>query len=315
MLPFDPETVAPRERFEAWSDFLDRTLMPIRIEPGGEHPFHVKTEMRTVGDLALVSVAGAGGNVVRGSSEIARSPEHFHIISMHLGGEASLTARGNERQLARGDVFLIDTMHEVRFGLERPYQHILVKVPTAWLNAHLPGPDRLFGSVLSHQNALARLSAGYLLTAFQMADQLPRSASAMFSQHLLELLSEAFAGAQPHDRVPTKEWQAVMFVHACRVIALKIGDAALRPNLIAAQLGISTRTLNRIFASHGETVMQHVLKERIKRAAKLLASPRQRHRSITEVALACGFNDLTHFGRVFTEHTGLTPSEWRRRVV
>lgn len=315
MLPFTPEVVAPRERFDAWSDFLERSLMPLRIEPAGEHPFHVGMEVRTVGELALVNVAGAGGNVTRGRSEIARSSEHFHIVSMHLRGVASLTIRGKERHLARGDVFLIDTMHELRFGLERPYQHLLMKVPKEWLNARLPRPDLLFGSVLSHQNALARLSAGYLLAGFQIADQLPSSASAMFSEHLLELLSEAFVGGRPPDQPPAKEWQAAMFVHACRVIALKIGDAALTPNLIAGQLGISTRTLHRIFASHGETVMQHVLKERIKRAAKLLTSPRVRHRSITEVALACGFNDLTHFGRAFTQHMGLTPSEWRRRAV
>jgi AraC-like DNA-binding protein len=37
-----------------------------------------------------------------------------------------------------------------------------------------------------------------------------------------------------------------------------------------------------------------------------------RHFSLPEVALACGFSDQSHFTRVFTRLSGTSPGVWRR---
>ena len=47
-------------------------------------------------------------------------------------------------------------------------------------------------------------------------------------------------------------------------------------------------------------------------AAELLAMPEASHRSITEIAFACGFNDSAHFSRAFAARFDTTPSQWRR---
>jgi AraC family transcriptional regulator len=39
---------------------------------------------------------------------------------------------------------------------------------------------------------------------------------------------------------------------------------------------------------------------------------RQPGQLLSEVALACGFADHSHFSRVFTRQTGLSPGVWRR---
>jgi len=38
------------------------------------------------------------------------------------------------------------------------------------------------------------------------------------------------------------------------------------------------------------------------------------HRSVTEIAFACGFSDGTHFARVFATRMGMTPTQWRRQA-
>lgn len=104
-----------------------------------------------------------------------------------------------------------------------------------------------------------------------------------------------------------------MYLRACRLIALKFGDPNLAPDRIARELGVSTRTLARIFAMHNETVMHRVFDERVRQAAKLLSAPEAAHRSVTEIAFACGFKDSSHFGRVFAAQVQMTPSQWRRQ--
>ena len=47
---------------------------------------------------------------------------------------------------------------------------------------------------------------------------------------------------------------------------------------------------------------------------KLLSDPRATHRTVTDIAFACGFNDSSHFGRVFSARMSMTPSQWRKRT-
>jgi AraC-like DNA-binding protein len=64
--------------------------------------------------------------------------------------------------------------------------------------------------------------------------------------------------------------------------------------------------------SDEETSFQrYVLAERLARCERDLSSPRLAHRQVGEIAFAWGFNDLSHFGRVFREHYGMSPREWR----
>jgi len=88
----------------------------------------------------------------------------------------------------------------------------------------------------------------------------------------------------------------------------------LTPGDIAREIGVSSRTLARLFAANRETVMRRVFAERLGQAARLLAAPESTDRSITDIAFACGFNDVSHFGRVFAGTMHITPSEWRRRA-
>jgi transcriptional regulator GlxA family with amidase domain len=104
-----------------------------------------------------------------------------------------------------------------------------------------------------------------------------------------------------------------MFLGACQVIALKFGDPNLTPDQIARDMNLSTRTLARVFAANNETIMRRLFDERVRQAAKFLTAPESAHRSVTEIAFACGFNDASHFGRLFAAKMHLTPSQWRRR--
>jgi AraC-like DNA-binding protein len=41
---------------------------------------------------------------------------------------------------------------------------------------------------------------------------------------------------------------------------------------------------------------------------------RHRRASLSEIALACGFVDQSHFTRVFVARIGVTPGAWRNMV-
>jgi AraC family transcriptional regulator len=72
---------------------------------------------------------------------------------------------------------------------------------------------------------------------------------------------------------------------------------------------LSTFHFHRIFRSLiGETLGQFVKRLRLERALSLMAYGRQS--SLTEVALACGFDSSSDFSRSFKKHYGVPPSNF-----
>ncbi|TDF98679.1 AraC family transcriptional regulator [Paenibacillus piri] len=60
----------------------------------------------------------------------------------------------------------------------------------------------------------------------------------------------------------------------------------------------------------GISFIEYVNSVRVKEAQKLLTKSSS---PVTDIALQCGFTNLTHFGRVFKYITGITPSAYRRK--
>ena len=80
---------------------------------------------------------------------------------------------------------------------------------------------------------------------------------------------------------------------------------------LATELGLSrSRTSFAVKKLFGESFSRRLQAERVERAQHYLAGSRANLRRIAE---ECGFSDEFHLSRVFKEHTGLTPSEFRRR--
>ena len=61
--------------------------------------------------------------------------------------------------------------------------------------------------------------------------------------------------------------------------------------------------------STGMPVMEYLIRLRVKMAAIIL---RDTELPISEIAYRVGFNDITHFGRMFRKHMGYSPSEYRK---
>ncbi|WP_119301426.1 helix-turn-helix transcriptional regulator [Dongia deserti] len=80
---------------------------------------------------------------------------------------------------------------------------------------------------------------------------------------------------------------------------------------VAKRQGISPRYLHMLFECEGTSFSQFVLGERLAAARRLLTDPRQDHRTVTEIAYAVGFGDLSYFNHAFRRRYGATPREMR----
>ncbi len=305
MISMTTDSVMPRERADFWTDLVSRHVTPMRIEPAGEEPLRRAVQARMIGDLAIAQVCGRGVRAAHTRVQIARARGHLYAACVHLDGEARINRRGEQIALQKGDVFITDSRQEFTLDLDRPWRHLLITLPTPWIDGRVTRPDLLSGAVL-HGHPLASLWTSHLASGFMLSGDLSPAAGALFARHSVDLLAQLLEEAHRDQPTPTDAVRAAIFLNACHLITLKFGDPSLTPIRIAQQLKVSTRTLARVFAANNETVMQHLFEERIRQAARLLTMPEAFHRSIAEISFACGFNDASHFGRVFAGRMHMT---------
>ena len=163
-----------------------------------------------------------------------------------------------------------------------------------------PAPDdqsewrRFFRAPLEFASAFNGLSSSP--AAMQTANPLADEAMARNARHLLERMPMAREPPTMGDRV-----------RELITLLLPTGQATL-PRA-AAQLGLSSRSLQRQLARRGLSFADLLDAVRRERARGYLASPRP----VTEVAGLLGYASPSAFSRWFAAAYGMSPQAWRRR--
>ncbi len=86
-------------------------------------------------------------------------------------------------------------------------------------------------------------------------------------------------------------------------------EEPVSPSVLAAEAGISTRQLERLFVRYlGTPPKRLYMRLRLRAAYRLLVQSRL---SVTDVALTTGFNSQSHFSRCFNTEFGVTPHKLR----
>lgn len=94
-------------------------------------------------------------------------------------------------------------------------------------------------------------------------------------------------------------------------ISTHFADPALSVGALADRLGLSVRYVQKLFGESGPTFTARVRELRLNKARVLLSDPANTDMPVSEIALACGFNEVSYFNRCFRRRFGTTPTQFR----
>lgn len=97
-------------------------------------------------------------------------------------------------------------------------------------------------------------------------------------------------------------------------LRLHLRKADLAVKDVAQALGLSISHIHRLFTHEGCSISDWLWRERLEACAADLSNPAEAHRSVGEIALTWGFNNISHFSRAFKKHYGVTARSWRARA-
>ena len=109
-------------------------------------------------------------------------------------------------------------------------------------------------------------------------------------------------------------------VRAARLTAMKadvvrhLRDPTLSVTAVAARHAVTPRYVQRLFADSGIGFTEYVVAQRLARAHRLVSDPQLADCTLTALARAAGFGDLSYFNRAFRRQFGVAPAELRARA-
>src|SRR5260370_22781265 len=115
---------------------------------------------------------------------------------------------------------------------------------------------------------------------------------------IYDLVGALFA---PSDPWPASRHADRLFARIRNVVMDRFTDPYLRPRDVAAELGISVRYLQKLFALRGSTCSDLIQSLRLDHAVRLLQrrALTQASQPLTEIPYTCGFRDYSYFAQHF----------------
>ena len=307
------ESVPVRERLPMWREVFGQAMVRLEIEPVGDAPFHAEGALCTLPGVAHASVTTSAADFTRTRRLIATDPdpvERLYLISADAPVEVA--QGGKTHLLAVGDAIFVrgGEVNRIRGPGRNRLTNIAVAIDA--LRAVCPGADDLAMRVVPRHSELLGLLHGYVEVARLHAGSAGGVAGALVAGHVRDLF-RAIAMSDAN-RAAVVEPAGVKAARRRAIkadIAARLRDPRLDAGGVAARGGISPRYVRRLFQEEGTSFSAYVLGERLELAHRLLLHPGGAARTITAVAYACGFGDLSYFSRSFRSRFGMTPSELR----
>lgn len=308
-LRFSTQFVSERERLSTWRDVFGRGVVRIDVEPLSDVPFRAEARLRVLPGLRMIVCVTTPVRNRRTPAIAADGDDSFGFF-INLGERAGALQRGREATLRAGDAMLIS--HEPSIVMPSPAGHIGVIVPRVALASRVRNLDDAILRRIPRSTKALRLLRGYLrLLPEKLATCSPPLRELAVS-HIYDLIALALApDTLPGDRALSATASARLDL-ALKDIAERFEDPMLTVVGVARRQCISARYLQRLIETTGTSFTMRLNELRLQRALVLLTSPEGRDRRISDIALAVGFSDLSHFNRLFRARFGDTPTAVRR---
>ena len=299
-------------RFDYFSEVVSATFCPMLCErPRAEvGPFEASLSLARLDELSLTLIGSTPIDVRRRPSDISRVSDAWYLVKFQLEGEALICQREREAHLRPGDFVICSTTEPYSLHFPARYREAVLAVPQHLLNERVRSPEAWLGKRMSTEEPVNGLLSQFVTSLSERIDRLDPAVTQRVAANVLDLLVTALQFGP--ERRPESEALAEQHLRRVRsFIHLHLADAQLCPDRIAQAEGISTRYLHMLFRGQGESVSRYVQLQRLEACRRSLESADLNAMSVTDIAFGWGFNDSSHFNRLFKAEYGATPRAWR----
>ncbi|WP_326535323.1 helix-turn-helix domain-containing protein [Pseudorhodoferax sp.] len=309
-LVLSTDAVAPRDRAPQWREWIWRHFGGLDSDLYGDSDFDGRLSASRAGDVVLTRLEAGRHRVLR-TPQMARRDEAGYLkIVAPWQGSAEVEQQGRKACAQAGGWIIYDTTGHYAIDNPAPTEHLIVMLPKQQMAERGVRLDPLMARHVGGAHGISRVALETMRSTYlelpSMSETAARGAGELIMQlvrlSLLEMAGQATAVTQKQalrDRIRDH-------------VASHLRDPQLSIDHIALVLNCSKRHLHNAFADGDQTLASYIQQRRLQACIQELRHNGAAPRPITEIALSWGFSNMSHFSRVFREHTGMSPSEFRQ---
>ncbi len=306
------DQTTPRQ-FDYWREELCHNFVELAPERVVKHgAFAGRISQQHLDAISISRVTADGHCVNRTRHEISRSSEECYFANLQLAGSGVTLQGGREIVSRPGDLVLVNACNPYEIAHDAAFDLISVKVPHALLAnrlelnraslvPHIPA-DRGYGTVLR----------SYTMSILEDLDTEFIDSAPFLAENLVSLIASALNAADTGGAAVKLGYQQYARLQAILGFTkLHLSDPDLSLSTVSDNFALSPRYVQKLFAATGTTFSRTVLSWRLERVAEAMRSPVGVGCTLTELAYAWGFNDISYFSRAFKAHFKTTAREFR----
>lgn len=309
---FSTEDAPTHRRLALWQDIVCDVFVQLDCKSDLGGAFHGAITSSQLGAVKCSTVSSGRQRVTRTPSRISRASEDFVLIALGRQGAGAVLQDGRETVIQPGEFAFYDTTRPYELRFTDDFTQTIFQVPRDMLHRRFAGSQNLTATAFTPDRPVERLAYQFIAALSDVADRLDQDNAIRLSDQAADLLAMAMSERLGTGALPSSTHRSALLYRLKAHVLAHLPNPELSLTEAAAALGISPRYVNSLFADEQTSFQRFVLAQRLEHCKRDLASPAHAHRHVSEIAFAWGFNDLSHFGRVFREHYGLSPRDWRQ---
>ncbi|UOO87825.1 AraC family transcriptional regulator [Vitreoscilla massiliensis] len=233
--------------------------------------------------------------------------ESYFLITLPLQNRIRMQQGHKDVYCERGQVLLQHANEPYVFEYNHENTLWVMKVPSKLLKQHIAHPENHTARVFDGNTGIGKLLSSNMVVLGQelLNGHLDSQQTAYYNDFLLQLFAQVVkqdAGVHLSDEQTIRQAQVLKIQN---FIAANLSLNELNPQYVAAACGISVRYLHSLFQGLDSTFSRYVQQQRLQAAYQCLQQ--QPERSVSDIVYSCGFNDQSHFTRLFKLTYQTTP--------
>ena len=309
-----PAHLDDRARLAAWQDRFVEHSCKLDISPAADRRFSLRCDLARFQEIGAIRFEGTVDRFERPSHYAAIDGSDDLILCLNQGGSAtSFTQSGRDATLRSGAVLLAtNTMGgRMRAQSDNPWSSLFV--PRQRIGALVANVDDRLMKPLDAGVAPVRFLGRYLDLLFAPDDLQDEPALlAHIGTTITDLIALAFgAGREASELARMRGLRAARALEILRCIGAGFTRPSFGPAEVARAMGLSPRYVNELMQETGVSFAERVMELRLQKARGLLAAPPRTAMRVSDIAYACGFNEVSYFNRCFRRRFGASPTQMR----
>jgi AraC-like DNA-binding protein len=312
-----PAHFGDQARFAHWHAQFEALTCCVDYSRFEDRAFRAQFQFAQFAGVQVSLFEGTLKRFARSASAIARGPDDDFCLLLNRGtARLQLSQCGRDAAAGVGGAFLGTNGAAAEMAVEAPGEWAAVTIARDRLLQLVPRADDLMARPFDPGRPVLRHLKLYLESVLDHSDsETDPALEDHIGTTLLDLLALTLgAGRDTAEVAGLRGLRAARLREILAEIRVNFANPAFSPRHLAQKLALSPRYVQALLHETGVSFTERVLELRLQKARTNLMSHQNGRLKVSEIAYACGFNEISYFNQAFRRRFGASPTQFRGRV-